>query len=87
VSVRVVQVRGCLPLLLALLVIGVVLFFAVTWSLAILGVAIVVGILAGAVRAIRRAMGKEAPRPVQGSGRASDAVIEVQVVPHDRPKG
>jgi membrane protein implicated in regulation of membrane protease activity len=80
VNGRTVQIRGCLPVLIGLLVVGALLAAAVTASLAFVVVAAVAGLLAALVR---RALGigrhpREAtPAPRK---RAADVTIDAEVV-------
>lgn len=83
-TVRQVQVRGCLPTLVALLVIGGVLAAVLTASAAFLVVAVGLGIVAGAVRWARGLAGarkKETPAP----RRAADVTIEAEIL--EPPEG
>lgn len=84
-SVRQVQVRGCLPTLAALLVIGAILAVAVTTGFALLAVAAGAGLVAALVR---RALGAARPgdeTTPEARRRAADVTIDAEVV--ERPEG
>jgi membrane protein implicated in regulation of membrane protease activity len=83
-SVRQVQVRGCLPTLIALVVIGAVLAALVTASVAFLAVAVGAGLLAAGVRWARR-LGGPPERKTPAARRAADVTIEAEVV--EPPEG
>ncbi len=79
-NVRQVQVRGCLPTLVALVVVGAILAFAVTTGFALLAVAAVAGLVATLVR---RALGAAKPadeRTPEARRRAADVTIDAEVV-------
>jgi hypothetical protein len=84
-SVRRVQVQGCLPALLALVVVGA-LVAAVAWaSLAFLVVAIVAGLVAAVVRRLRRLIVPGEEKTPGARHRAADVTIDAEVV--ERPEG
>lgn len=75
---RQVQVRGCLPTVVVLVVIGAALAAAITASVAFLAVAAGAGLLAAGVRWARRLGGPhEEKAPAR---RAADVTIEGKVV-------
>ena len=77
---RQLQVRGCLPAIVALVVIGAVLAAALTASLAFLVVAAVAGLLAALVRqASRLGRARNEVTPA-ARRRAADVTIDAEVV-------
>ena len=79
-SVRQVQVRGCLPTLAAMVVVGVILAVSVTAGFALLAVAAGAGLVAAAVR---RALGTARPghgKAPEASRRAADVTIDAEVI-------
>ncbi len=79
-TVRQVQVRGCLPTLLALIVIGALVAAAMTASLAFLAVAVVAAVVAAIVRRVRRIVGGAGATQTAPRRRASDATIDGEVI-------
>lgn len=83
-SVRQIQVRGCLPTLVVLVVIGAVLAAAMTASVALLAVALGAGLVAAVARWVKgtlRPRNEETP----AARRAADVTIDAEVV--ERPEG
>ena len=77
---RQVQIRGCLPALLVLVVLGAVLAAALTASVALVAVAAAAGLLAALVRWARR-LGR--PRDEETPAerrRAADVTIDAEVI-------
>jgi membrane protein implicated in regulation of membrane protease activity len=84
-SVRQVQVRGCIPTLIALAVVGAILALAVTASFALLAVAAGAGLLAAIVR---RALGAAKPtneETPEARRRAADVTIDAELI--EPPEG
>jgi membrane protein implicated in regulation of membrane protease activity len=77
---RQVQVRGCLPAIVALVVIGAVLAAAVTASLAFLAVAAAAGLLAALVRWASRLVRTRNEATSTARRRAADVTIDAEVV-------
>ncbi|MGB8930599.1 MAG: hypothetical protein WCC48_05020 [Anaeromyxobacteraceae bacterium] len=85
-SVRQVQVRGCIPTLAALAVVGAILAVAVTAGFALLAVAAGAGILAAIVRrALGGATRAGATAPAEPRRRAAEFTIDAEVV--EPPEG
>ncbi len=82
--VRQVQVRGCLPTVLILAAAGVVLAATVSASLALLGLAVGVAVLAALVRWARELFSAGGARARPGRRRAAELTIDAEVA--DRPK-
>lgn len=82
---RQIQIRGCLPALFVLLVLGAVLAAALTASVALVAVAAAAGLVAALVRRARR-LGQ--PRDEKTSAerrRAADVTIDAELVePRER---
>lgn len=87
-AVRHVQVRGCLPTLVALLVIGAVIAAFVTASAAFLAVAVGAGLVAAALRWVR-GLAKPQKTKTPAARRAADVTIDAEIVERsegdDRP--
>ena len=83
-NARHVQVRGCLPTLIVLVVVGAALAFAVTASFAFLALAVAAGLIAAAVRWARRIAGGE-KKAAPAARRAADATIDAELV--EPPEG
>jgi len=78
--VRQVQVRGCLPTLAALVVVGAILAVAVTTGFALLAVAAAAGLVAALVR---RALGPASPgveKTPEARPRAADVTIDAELI-------
>ncbi len=82
--VRQVQVRGCLPTLIALVVIGAVLAAVVTASAAFLVVAVGAALVAAVVGRIARLAGARKEK-TPTARRAADVTIDASVV--EPPEG
>lgn len=77
---RHVQVQGCLPTLLVMLVIGALLAAAVTTSAVFLAAAAILAVTAGVIRRVRGLV-KGGSRPATpGARRAADVTIDAEVV-------
>lgn len=81
---RLVQVRGCLPTLIVLLVIGAALVAAMTASAAFLAVAVAAGIVAALVRWARGLVGGRDEK-TPAARRAADVTIDAELV--EPPEG
>ena len=77
---RQVQVRGCLPTLLVLLVVGAVVAAIVTTSALFLAVAAIAAVAAGVVRWARGLLGARAETKTPAARRAADVTIDAEVV-------
>jgi membrane protein implicated in regulation of membrane protease activity len=80
VTVRQVQVRGCLPALLALLLVGALLAAVMTASVALAAVALAAALVAAAVRTVRRLAGARDEKTPEARRRAADVTIDAEVV-------
>ena len=78
--VRQVQVRGCLPALVALLVVGALLAAFLTASVAFAAVALGAAVIAALVRWLRAIAGGRAHEPAAPRRRAADVTIDAEVV-------
>ncbi len=89
---RQIQVRGCLPALVALVIVAAVLAAAVTASVAFAVVAAVAGLLAVLVRRARGLARSREEKASEARRRAKDVTIEAEVIEPskgegDRPRG
>lgn len=82
---RQIQVRGCLPTIVALVVFGVVLAAFTTVGVALLAVAIGAALVAAGVRWLR-GLGKPKPETTTSAARrAADVTIDAEVI--EPPEG
>ena len=79
-QVRQVQVRGCLPALVALLVVGALVAALVTASVAFAAVALGAAVLAALLRWIRSLSGAPRSETSAPRRRAADVTIDAEVV-------
>lgn len=77
--VRQVQVRGCLPTLIVLVIVGVVLAAFMTASVALLAVAVGAGLVTAVVRWARR-LGRPEEEKTPAARRAADVTIDAKVI-------
>jgi len=84
-GMRQVQVRGCLPALVALVVVGALLAAFLTASLAFVAVAVAAGLLAAVVRRLRALGGARDEKTPAARQRAADVTIDAEVV--EPPEG
>ncbi len=82
--VRQVQVRGCLPTLIVLVIVGVVLAAFMTASVALLAIAVGAGLVAAVVRWARR-LGRPEKEKTPAARRAADVTIDAKVI--EPPEG
>lgn len=75
-----VQLRGCLPTIVALLVIGVALAAFTTVGAALLVVALGGALVAGVIRRLRGAGGAAVETKTSAARRAADVTIDAEVV-------
>ena len=78
-SVRQVQVRGCLPTLIVLVVIGAALAAALTASVAFLAVAAIAAVVAAVVRWALGLAGRR-KEETPAAQRAADVTIDAKVI-------
>jgi len=88
---RQVQVRGCLPALVALVILAAVLAAVVTAGVAFAVVAAVAGLLAVLVRRARGLARSREEKTSEARRRAADVTIDAEVIepskgPGDRPR-
>lgn len=79
-NARQVQVRGCLPALLVLLVIGAVLAAVVTTSALFLAAAAIAAVAAGVIGRVRGLLAGESETKTSAARRAADVTIDAEVV-------
>jgi membrane protein implicated in regulation of membrane protease activity len=78
---RPIQIRGCLPALVVLVVLGAVLAAALTASVAFVALAAAAGLLAALVRWARRRLGRPGDEATSAERRrAADVTIDAEVV-------
>lgn len=75
---RQIQLRGCLPALVALVVVGAILAFAVTTGFALLALAVAAGLVAAVVRKGLSLARREGPKAVAPPKRAADATLDAE---------
>jgi hypothetical protein len=75
-----VQLRGCLPTIVALVVIGVALAAFTTIGAALLVVALGAALIAGVIRRLRGAGGAADETKTSAARRAADVTIDAEVV-------
>jgi len=83
-QVRQVQVRGCLPTLIVLVVIGAALAALLTASAAFLAVAVAAGVVGAGVRWVRRLTGAR-KEETSAAQRAADVTLDAKIV--EPPEG
>ncbi|HSN13916.1 MAG TPA: hypothetical protein VLT61_04740 [Anaeromyxobacteraceae bacterium] len=84
VSVRQVQVRGCLSTVIALVVIGAIVTAVTTAGVALLAVAVGAGLVAAVIRGLGR-LAKPGDEKTPAARRAADVTIDAEWV--EPPEG